>query len=34
LNLHIQFGYHDEGGPFGMSLMQHFLDEENQEIEA
>jgi hypothetical protein len=34
LNLHIQFGDHDAGGPFGKNLMQHLIEEEIQEIEA
>jgi hypothetical protein len=34
LNLHIQFGDHDAGGPFGKSLMRHLIEEEIQEIEA
>jgi hypothetical protein len=34
LNLHIQFGDHDAGGPFGKNLMQHLIEEEIQEIQA
>jgi hypothetical protein len=34
LNLHIQLGDHDAGGPFGKNLMQHFIEQEIQEIEA
>jgi hypothetical protein len=34
LNLHIQFGDHDEVGQFGKNLMQNLLEEEIQEIEA
>jgi hypothetical protein len=34
LNLQIQFGDHDAGGPFGKNLMQHLNREEIQEIEA
>jgi hypothetical protein len=33
LNLHIQFGDHDAGGPFGKLLMHHLIEEEIQEIE-
>jgi hypothetical protein len=33
LNLHIQFGDHDEGGQFCKNLMQNLLEEEIQEIE-
>jgi hypothetical protein len=32
LNLHIQFGDHAAGGPFGKKLMQHLIEEEIQEI--
>jgi cytochrome c553 len=34
LNLHIQLGDHDAGGPFGKNLMQHLIEQEIQEIEA
>jgi hypothetical protein len=33
LNLHIQFGDHDVGWPFGKNLMQHLIEEEIQEIQ-
>jgi hypothetical protein len=31
LNLHIQFGDHDAGGPFGKNLMQNLIEKEIQE---
>jgi hypothetical protein len=34
LNLHIQFGYHDPGGPFGNNLMHRLIEVEVKEIEA
>jgi hypothetical protein len=34
LNLHIQFGDHDAGWPFGNNLMHHLIEEEIQEIEV
>jgi hypothetical protein len=34
LNLHIQFGDHDAGGPFGKNLMHNLIEKEIQEIEA
>jgi hypothetical protein len=34
LNLHIQFGDHAAGGPFGKNLMQNLIEKEIQEIEA
>jgi hypothetical protein len=33
MNLHIQFGVHDAGGPFGKNLMQNLIDEEIQKID-
>jgi hypothetical protein len=33
LNLHIQFGDDDAGGPFGKNLMQNLIEKEIQEIE-
>jgi hypothetical protein len=34
LNLHIQFGDHDAGGPFGKNLVHHLIEGEIQEIET
>jgi hypothetical protein len=34
VNLHIQLGNHDAGGPFGKNFMQHLIEQEIQEIEA
>jgi hypothetical protein len=34
LNLHIQIGDHDAGGPFGKNLMQYLIEQEIEEIEA
>jgi hypothetical protein len=34
LNLHIQFGDHDAGGPFGKNLTHNLIEKEIQEIEA
>jgi hypothetical protein len=34
LNLRIQLGDHDAGGPFGKNLMQHLIEQKIQEIEA
>jgi hypothetical protein len=34
LSLHIQFGDHGVGWPFGKNLIQNLIEEEIQEIEA